>query len=67
MLITANFDSGLLQAMFLSEMDDMLLAASHDLNKLHLPLKLKIAAGAETYQSIFRQGSVHCRRRFNGN
>lgn len=49
---TANFDSGLLQAMFLSEMDDMLLTAGHDLNKLHLPLKLKVASGAETYQSI---------------
>lgn len=47
-----NYDSGLLQAMFLSEMDDMLLTAGHDLSKLHMPLQLKIATGAETYQSI---------------
>jgi len=37
--------------MFLSEMDDMLLTAGHDLAKLHLPLQLKIATGKETYQS----------------
>ena len=49
---TVTFDSGLLQAMFLSEMDDMLLTAGHDLTKLHLPLQLKIATGTETYQSI---------------
>lgn len=49
---TATFTSGMLQAMFLSEMDDMLLTAGHDLAKLHLPLQLKIATGAEIYQSI---------------
>ena len=49
---TANFDSGLLQVMFLSEMDDMLLTAGHDYTKLHLPLQLKIATGTETYLSI---------------
>jgi DNA/RNA-binding domain of Phe-tRNA-synthetase-like protein len=49
---TANYDSGLLQAMFLSEMDDMLLTAGHDLTKLHLPLQLKTATGDEGYQSI---------------
>jgi len=55
---TANFDSGLLQAMFLSEMDDMLLTAGHDLAKLHLPLELKIATGEETYQSISGKEAV---------
>lgn len=49
---SVDFDSGLLQAMFLSEMDDILLTAGHDLTKLHLPLQLKIATGEETYQSI---------------
>ena len=49
---TASLNSGLLQAMFLSEMDDMLLTAGHDFAMLHLPLQLKIATGAETYQSI---------------
>jgi len=48
----ATYTSGLLQAMFLSEMDDMLLTAGHDLAKLHLPLELKTATGTETYQSI---------------
>jgi DNA/RNA-binding domain of Phe-tRNA-synthetase-like protein len=47
-----NYNSGLLQAMFLSEMDDMMLTAGHDLSNLHLPLQLKIATGAEIYQSI---------------
>jgi DNA/RNA-binding domain of Phe-tRNA-synthetase-like protein len=49
---TVTFDSGLLQAMFLSEMDDMLLTAGHDLVKLQLPLQLKTATGTEIYQSI---------------
>ncbi len=49
---TVSFTSGLLQAMFLSEMDSMLLTAGHDLTELHLPLQLKTATGAEIYQSI---------------
>jgi len=44
--------SGLLQAMFLSELESMLLTAGHDLAKLQLPLQLKAAAGNEIYQSI---------------
>jgi DNA/RNA-binding domain of Phe-tRNA-synthetase-like protein len=44
--------SALLQAMFLSELESMLLTAGHDLSKLQLPLQLKAAAGNETYQSI---------------
>lgn len=45
-------DSGLLLAMFLSEIDGMLLTAGHDLSKLRLPLQLKTATGTEIYQSI---------------
>lgn len=49
---TLDSDSGLLLAMFLSEMDGMLLTAGHDLSKLRLPLQLTTATGAEVYQSI---------------
>ncbi|MFD3260156.1 hypothetical protein ACE3MQ_16235 [Paenibacillus lentus] len=49
---SVHSESGLLQAMFLSELDGMLLTAGHDLSKLQLPLQLKIATGAEVYQSI---------------
>ena len=45
-------ESGLLQAMFLSELESMLLTAGHDLSTLQLPLQLKAASGNETYQSI---------------
>lgn len=45
-------ESGLLQAMFLSELESMLLTAGHDLSQLQTPLKLKLASGNETYQSI---------------
>jgi DNA/RNA-binding domain of Phe-tRNA-synthetase-like protein len=45
-------DSGLLLAMFLSEIDSMLLTAGHDLSKLLLPLQLKTADGTEIYRSI---------------
>ncbi len=45
-------DSGLLLAMFLSEIDGMLLTAGHDLSKLRLPLQLKTATGTEIYRSI---------------
>lgn len=49
---TLHTGSGLLQAMFLSELESMLLTAGHDLSKLQLPLQLKTASGDETYQSI---------------
>jgi DNA/RNA-binding domain of Phe-tRNA-synthetase-like protein len=35
--------------MFMAEMRDMLLTAGHDLDALHLPLTLDVAAGNETY------------------
>lgn len=45
-------ESGLLQAMFLTELESMLLTAGHDLGKLQNPIQLKIASGNETYASI---------------
>jgi DNA/RNA-binding domain of Phe-tRNA-synthetase-like protein len=49
---TLYTESALLQAMFLSELDGMLLTGGHDLAKLQLPLHLKAATGTEVYQSI---------------
>ncbi len=49
---TPHTEPGLLQAMFLSELESMLLTAGHDLSKLQLPLQLKIASGNENYRSI---------------
>ncbi len=49
---TLRTESGLLQAMFLSELESMLLTAGHDLSQLKMPLQLKLASGNETYQSI---------------
>ena len=43
---------GLLQAMFITEVESMLLTAGHDLARLQTPLQLKAAAGGETYLSI---------------
>lgn len=49
---TLDAGSGLLQAMFLTEMEGMLLTAGHDLSALKPPLRLKIASGGERYLSI---------------
>ncbi len=49
---TLHAESGLLQAMFLSELESMLLTAGHDLSQLQMPLQLKLASGNEVYQSI---------------
>ncbi len=40
---------GLVQAMFLAEVKNMLLTAGHDLDSLKLPLKLDVTRGDETY------------------
>jgi DNA/RNA-binding domain of Phe-tRNA-synthetase-like protein len=45
-------DVGLLQAMFLTELESMLLMAGHDTAQLSLPLHLQLATGDEVYQSI---------------
>jgi len=47
-----NAPSGLLAAMFQTELESMLLTAGHDLSALQLPLELKVATGNEQYQSM---------------
>ena len=41
--------AGLVESMFMAEMQDMLLTAGHDLDTLHLPLTLDVATGTEQY------------------
>lgn len=41
--------AALVEAMFMAEMQDLLLTAGHDLDKLQLPLTLDIATGTEAY------------------
>jgi len=41
--------AALVEAMFMAEMQDMLLTAGHDLDALSLPLKLDVATGTERY------------------
>ncbi|MBN2115252.1 MAG: hypothetical protein JW730_01690 [Anaerolineales bacterium] len=41
--------AALVEAMFMAEMQDMLLTAGHDLDMVQLPLTLNVAAGTEQY------------------
>ncbi len=41
--------AALVESMFMAEMDGLLLTAGHDLDVLHLPLTLDVAAGTESY------------------
>ena len=41
--------AALVEAMFMAEMQDMLLTAGHDLDMLRLPLTLDVATGSEQY------------------
>jgi len=41
--------AALVEAMFMAEMNDLLLTAGHDLDSLHLPLTLDVAQGTESY------------------
>jgi DNA/RNA-binding domain of Phe-tRNA-synthetase-like protein len=41
--------AALVEAMFMAEMQDLLLTAGHDLDALHLPLRLDAATGSERY------------------
>ncbi len=41
--------AALVEAMFMAEMQDLLLTAGHDLDALQLPLTLNVAAGTEQY------------------
>jgi DNA/RNA-binding domain of Phe-tRNA-synthetase-like protein len=42
--------AALVEAMFMAEVQGMLLTAGHDLDVLQMPLKLDVATGAETYK-----------------
>lgn len=50
--------AALVEAMFMAEMQDMLLTAGHDLDVLHLPLKLDVATGAEQYTLLRGENQV---------
>ena len=41
--------AALVEAMFMAEMDDLLLTAGHDLDTLQLPVTLEVAKGSEIY------------------
>jgi DNA/RNA-binding domain of Phe-tRNA-synthetase-like protein len=41
--------AGLVEAMFMGEMNDWMLTAGHDLDNLEMPLKLDVTTGTETY------------------
>jgi DNA/RNA-binding domain of Phe-tRNA-synthetase-like protein len=41
--------AALVEAMFMAEMEDLLLTAGHDLDVLRLPLTLDVGSGTETY------------------
>ncbi len=44
--------AALVEAMFMAEMNNMLLTAGHDLDTVHLPLMLDVAIGNESYRSL---------------
>jgi len=44
--------SALVEAMFMAELEDMLLTAGHDVDALRLPVTLRVAHGDETYTRI---------------
>jgi len=44
--------AALVEAMFMAEMQDLLLTAGHDLDILQLPLRLDVATGNETYRLL---------------
>ena len=41
--------AALVEAMFMAEVDNLLLTAGHDLNEIHPPLTLDVAKGTESY------------------
>ncbi|MFO7585748.1 MAG: phenylalanine--tRNA ligase beta subunit-related protein [Anaerolineales bacterium] len=44
--------AALVEAMFMAEMDDLLLTAGHDLDSLQLPVTLNASQGGETYVTL---------------
>jgi DNA/RNA-binding domain of Phe-tRNA-synthetase-like protein len=49
---------GLVQAMFIAELENMLLTAGHDLDLIELPLTLDTAAGGESYTGFNGQEQI---------
>ena len=47
--------AGLVEAMFMAELDSLLLTSGHDLAQVELPIKIAAAEGTETYTRINRQ------------
>ncbi len=50
--------AGLVEAMFMAELDDLLLTAGHDLDVLRQPLTLELAQGSETYTLMRGEGQT---------
>ena len=50
--------AGLVKAMFMAEMQDLLLTAGHDLDVLQLPLTLDVAQGTEQYTLLRGEGQT---------
>jgi DNA/RNA-binding domain of Phe-tRNA-synthetase-like protein len=50
--------AGLVEAMFMAELDDLLLTAGHDLDVLRQPLTLELAKGSETYTLLRGEGQT---------
>jgi DNA/RNA-binding domain of Phe-tRNA-synthetase-like protein len=50
--------AGLVEAMFMAELTDLLLTAGHDLEKVEMPLKLDVSDGSERFTRINGQEQV---------
>jgi DNA/RNA-binding domain of Phe-tRNA-synthetase-like protein len=50
--------AGLVEAMFMAELDDLLLTAGHDLSKMQEPITLDVAQGHEHFVNIANQENV---------
>jgi len=50
--------AALVEAMFMAEMKDLLLTAGHDLDALHLPVRLDVATGTERYTLLREEEQV---------
>jgi DNA/RNA-binding domain of Phe-tRNA-synthetase-like protein len=50
--------AGLVEAMFMAELNDLLLTAGHDLEKVQQPLQLDVAEGSERFVNIAGQENV---------
>mgnify|MGYP001052235629 CR=1 FL=1 len=50
--------AALVEAMFMAELDDLLLTAGHDLALVEQPLQLDVATGSERFVNIAGQGAV---------